>query len=76
MKLKRCPFCNSHELTSFGTHTTYQIECLDCRALGPITDGDVEDAGRLWNNGEDGSTGMVNMRRKYTNRDDLKDIEL
>jgi phage FluMu protein Com len=76
MKLKRCPFCNSHDLEVEASAVSYQIKCMECRALGPTTLRDKADAVRLWNNGPLGTTAMVNMQRKFTNRNDLKEIEL
>jgi transcription elongation factor Elf1 len=76
LKLKRCPFCNSHDLALEVTAATYQIKCHDCGAMGPSTIRTIEIAVMLWNNGQKDSTAMVNMLRKHTNRDDLKEIEL
>lgn len=56
------------------TEATYQIRCLDCGAAGPWASmGEL--AIQRWNEGREGSTAMVNMKRKYTNRDELREVE-
>jgi transcription elongation factor Elf1 len=76
LKLKRCPFCNTHDLTLDISSATFQIKCFECGAMGPASAGTIEDAARLWNEGQKDSTSMVNMLRKHTNRDDIKEISL
>lgn len=76
VKLKRCPFCNSHELSLQLNIAVYWIKCADCCATGPESIR-PETAVRLWNGEETraGYTSLVTLR-KGSNRNDLKTIEL
>lgn len=76
MKLKRCPFCNTHDLTLDVTSATYAVKCFECGAMGPVTTRTPQRAADLWNSGPIGTTAMVNMKRKFTNRDDLKEVDI
>jgi hypothetical protein len=76
MKLKRCPFCNSHDLGLEITQNSHAIKCFECFAIGPVSVKGIERACAYWNDGQIGSTAMVNMQRKYTNRNDIKEVEL
>lgn len=81
MKLKRCPWCNRHELTLDLTRYTYAVRCLICGCIGPITNESEEEARLLWNG--DGPyqnhSAILCMDKNsvgLNNRDDLKDIDL
>jgi len=79
MKLKRCPFCNGHNLTLKVRRFTSFIMCLDCHAGGPILMND-EDAILAWNaEGEhQNQSALVATGPQgyhFKNRDDLKEVE-
>jgi transcription elongation factor Elf1 len=75
-KLKRCPFCNTHNLSVHLNSTAWWIECLDCNACGPLSSNAVY-AVQLWNGTctKAGYTSLV-TDAKSSNRDQTKDIEL
>lgn len=78
-KLKRCPWCNGHRLTSETTRVTHAIKCLECGAIGPSTTGSLANAGYLWNGHgvhQNPSAILSQGPHQYNNRDDLKEIEL
>lgn len=76
MKLKRCPFCNCHNLHLDMNQTLYWIACLECGSTGPNSLS-KDTACELWN-GEcrrAGYTSLVTMANG-SNRDQKKEIEL
>jgi len=48
MKLKRCPFCNSHVLGIDCNAENFWVNCHTCKALGPAGP-TRKDAQQLWN---------------------------
>lgn len=78
MKLKRCPFCNDHDLTLEVTQVSFAIKCLSCGAIGPSTTGSKERAADWWN-GEakyQNQSALICHEGKGSNRSDLKDVDL
>lgn len=76
MKLKRCPFCNSHNLTLEVTIATYQIKCLECFSLGPQST-QLFRAAQFWNGDYEHQnlSALIACVNKPSNRNDMKDIE-
>lgn len=72
-KLKRCPFCNSHELTLEVMNEIFNIRCFECGAMGPNADSETRAVDR-WNEGEHGATCLVNGLAE--NRNDFQRVEL
>jgi transcription elongation factor Elf1 len=73
MKLKRCPFCNSHELSIDVTRVTFAIKCFNCGAIGPATSGEREQAEQYWNEGCNASALVFDRK---SNHHDKKEIDL
>ena len=74
MKLKRCPYCNSHELTLDCSNMAYWVRCHDCGATGPN--------GRSQKSAQDHFNGdhchqnpSALVRNRNSNRSDLKEIQ-
>lgn len=70
-ELKRCPWCNSHDLKVECNDAVYWIEC-QCDAAGPsaLT---KERAVELWNRGSNPDC-LLNYRK--SNQHQTKEIEL
>ena len=75
LNAKRCPFCNSHNLTLYVGPTWDQVRCLNCNACGPDAS-TAPGAFAYWN----GIAAHQNTRAlvcdRASNRDDLKAIEI
>lgn len=71
-ELKRCPFCNGHNLQLARSGDVYQIICLGCYGCGP-TAVIREHAVGSWNHGAY-SVALVND--KNINRDQFKEVDL
>lgn len=81
--LKRCPWCNSHDLSLEITELSYNISCFECGCLGPRAN-TVKDAVRRWNgvvnDHEEAWTSLIvyatRRQVQHHNRNDVKEIEL
>jgi hypothetical protein len=73
-KLKRCPFCNGHDLTLEITVLTYQIKCLYCLSMGPASGTTIVAAVNYWNRGYENPSALA--ATIASNRNDLKSLEL
>jgi hypothetical protein len=62
VELKRCPWCNCHELSLEITELQYNISCFQCGCLGPRAN-TIQQAVRRWNGSvrdtEEGWTSLV-----------------
>jgi transcription elongation factor Elf1 len=72
--VKRCPFCNGHNLTMDRTESISQIRCFDCGAMGPSAYPSDVKAVRYWNDGYQNPSALVANRK--SNRADLKNVDL
>lgn len=75
--LKRCPWCNTHELTSDWMNEVCQIRCLNCGAMEPTSTSEVLAVTR-WN-GEhrhQNDSAILCGNMKKNNRADKKAIDL
>ncbi len=74
-KLKRCVYCNGHELGMHRGEIVSSVYCLDCGAMGPF---DYTDFGaiNLWNEGTSNPSALVRCMGFKSNRNDEKEIEL
>lgn len=82
-ELKRCPWCNGHDLSLDVTLFSYNIKCFDCGCLGPRAS-TIARCVRRWNGvvseHEEGWTSLIVFatRRELNNhnRNDVKEVEL
>lgn len=74
MKLKRCPFCNSHDLQFQCSEIVYWVQCMECSAMGP-TSRTYNGAKSYWN-GSPAINSSALVADRTANRDDLKEIPL
>ncbi len=74
-KMKRCPFCNGHNLTMFRTEIVSHISCLDCGCNGPSS---VSDFGCIaaWNEGVDNPSALVRQLPIDHTRNEMKGVDL
>jgi len=77
-KVKRCPFCNNHNLTLLRTQKVSNVQCRGCGATGPNSwsaDGKTSDAEAvmLWNSGENREALVAN---RNSNHHELKEVDL
>lgn len=83
-QVKRCPFCNSHNLTMDRTHSVSNIRCFECGAVGPNawenSPGATDlEAIKLWNAGYRNPDALVALppaKREGSNQHDLKEVDL
>ena len=76
--LKRCPFCNHHDLTLDQIGTVFSIRCYECGAMGPHSMS-INRAITLWNGEASLNSGANHSALVYdrkSNRDDKKEVEL
>lgn len=74
MKLKRCPFCNCHDLCIEATHVTWFVKCHACRCTGPEST-NLNRACDLWNGEDHHQNTSALVKDRKSNRDDKKEIE-
>lgn len=72
-RVKRCPYCNSHNLALDRNNACSWIRCFECGATGPTTLRDNA-AIELFNHGVENPSALVASRK--SNRDDLKMVDL
>lgn len=72
VKLRRCPFCNSHDVFIASETGIKFVQCAECGAQGPVAVTPKRVA-EIWNDGL-----WVNslINGKSTNRNDEKEIEV
>lgn len=75
VKVKRCPFCNSHNLSLQKNSVVSWIECLHCRSCGPIHSLD-EDAVASWNGTHKHQNSAALIVNRQSNHHELKEIDL
>jgi transcription elongation factor Elf1 len=76
MKLKRCPFCNGHDLVMDLNTVVFWVHCFECGAQGPSSH-ERSGAAQYWNGDHQyqNRSALVTNRVEGSNRDDLKEIE-
>jgi hypothetical protein len=75
LKLKRCPFCNSHDLSMEIGSLTYWVKCYECHALGPLGKA-REDAALLWNGKHKHTNPSALVANRKSNHHEMKEIEI
>ncbi len=71
--VKRCPFCNGHNLVLDRTEHVSAVRCFDCQAKGPDTINGDEQAVEEWN---EGGNQFALVADHTANRDDLRKVDL
>lgn len=75
IKLRRCPFCNGHNLVMEKTAVVSWVKCQECGATGPNADEEMnESPAKYWNHGVESWDSILGG--KNTNRNDEKEVEL
>ena len=74
MKLKRCPFCNSHCLEVACTDIVWYVRCHQCRATGPDSI-NINRACNYWNGDGLHQNRAALVYDRKSNRDELAEIE-
>lgn len=77
--LKRCPWCNGHELTLEVGRLHYAIRCFECGTVGPHAS--TAPAAEQWWNGthrHQNPSALVAMplEKGVSNRNDIKRVEI
>lgn len=75
VKLKRCPYCNSHELMMDCSMTHFWIKCLNCGATGPLSL-TKNIAGSFFNGDHRHQNPAALVRDRKSNRGDLKEVDV
>ena len=76
MKLlaKRCPFCNSHNLTIDVSAISFWVKCHNCSATGPCGF-KKESSLALWNGHHKHSNPAALVANRKSNHHQMKEIE-
>lgn len=74
-KVKRCPFCNSHDLTMDTTTNHYTIHCFYCGSNGPR--GYTRNTAiALWNGKHRYTNPDALVANRKSNHHELKEVDL
>lgn len=74
ISLKRCPFCNGHELNMHRSEITSSVYCRECGCYGPFMESDLA-ASIAWNEGMDNPGALVRDLRT-SNRNEMVKIDV
>ncbi len=73
--LKRCPFCNAHDLTLDVTIGTCAIRCVNCGAMGPVST-KTGRAVQFWNGNARHTNPSALVACRKSNHHERKTMEL
>lgn len=74
-KVKRCPFCNSHNLVMEASAAAFSLHCLGCGTFGP-NGYTRQGAVLMWNGTHRHQNPDALVRNRKSNHHDLKEVEL
>lgn len=75
--LRRCPFCNGHDLAVDITSTEYLVRCMECGVTGPS--GDTPRKAEEWWNGThqyQNDSALISLVPPNSNRNDYTTVKV